>query len=372
MSQRTQRIQVSAIKQLPVMASTLADTISLGQGIPDVPTPGYIRDGVIELLQQNEAIGKYSLQPGLPALKTELAKRLRRSEQEFFITVGAMEGLATAILSIVDPGDEVIVFDPGYASHIEQIKLADGVPVYLPYNLNKLADAVTSKTKAIMLTHPVNPTGYVFSEQELSTICTVAQQSDLWIITDETYDFLVYDNVPYRSLLTFPEIQDRLVVTKSFSKQYAMTGWRVGYVIAPPGMIQEMLKVHDAVVICAPTISQYAALIALTGTPYPDDPDIKNILAERRDVMCVELGQLSDLFQYRKPQGAYYILAKYLKTNLSSWDFCLKLLRDTGVITIPGVAFGPRGEGHIRFSFGAAPRQIKEAFKRIKQWNQTL
>ncbi|EKD79471.1 MAG: aminotransferase, class I and II [uncultured bacterium] len=151
-----------------------------------------------------------------------------------------------------------------------------------------------------------------------------------------------------------------------------MTGWRVGYAVGPTDVIQEALKVHDATVICAPTISQYAALIALTGTPYQDDPDIKQLLTERRQVICEELDQLPDLFRYEKPAGAYYILARYLKTNLSSWDFCLKLLRDTGVITIPGSAFGPRGEQHIRFSFGGKPEEIQEAFKRIKQWNQTL
>lgn len=381
MSLRTKRIQVSAIKQLPVIASTMTDTISLGQGIPDMPTPGYIRDGVIELLKNDVSIGKYSLQPGVPQLKQVLGERLGvNPDTELFITAGAMEALAAGLLSIIDPGDEVIVFDPGYAGHIEQIKLADGVPVFVPLqeqnswavDLVALALAITPKTKAILFCQPANPTGHILSDNELRIIITLAQQHNLSIISDETYDFLVYDNKTYRSLLNFPEIRDRLIVTKSFSKQYAMTGWRVGYMVAPADIIQEALKVHDAVVICAPTISQQAALIALTGKPYPSDPDIKQLLAERRDVMCAELDKLPDLFIYQKPIGAYYVLAKYLKTNLSSWDFVLKLLRDTGVITIPGSAFGPCGEGHIRLSFGGTPADIQEAFKRIKLWNTTL
>lgn len=371
MSLRTQRIQVSAIKQLPVIASTMTDTISLGQGIPAVPTPGYIRDGVIELLNKQPEIGQYSLQPGLPMLRAELAKRLQRDVEEICITAGAMEGLMATLFSIVDPGDEVIVFDPGYASHIEQIKLADGVPVFIP-NVAALASAITKKTKAIVLCQPANPTGKILSATEMQTIVRLVIANQIYLISDETYDFLVYDNLPYQSFLSVPDLSDRLIVTKSFSKQYAMTGWRVGYVVAPVEIIQEIFKVHDATVICAPTISQYAALIALTGTPYPNDPDIKQLLMERREVICAELDQLPDLFSYQKPQGAYYILAKYLKTNLSSWDFVLKLLRDTGVIAIPGSAFGPSGEGHVRFSFGGTPNDIRAAFTRIKQWNQTL
>jgi aminotransferase len=371
MSKRTASIQVSAIKQLPVIASQLPNTISLGQGIPDVPTPGYIRDGVIELLRTTVDVNKYSLQPGLPALRQTLAERLQRSVDEICITAGAMEGLLSTLFSVIDPGDEAIVFDPGYASHIEQIKLADGVPVFVP-NCAALAAAITNKTKVIIVCQPGNPTGAVLSAADLKLISDLAIQHNLVIISDETYDFLVYDNVPYSSLLTIPEIQDRLVVTKSFSKQYAMTGWRVGYVVAPIAIIQEIFKVHDANVICAPAISQYAALIALTGQPYPDDVDIKQVLTERRAVICAELDLLPDLFSYEKPQGAYYILAKYLKTNLSSWDFCLKLLYETGVITIPGSAFGPSGEGHIRFAFGGKPSDIQQAFERIKQWNKTL
>ncbi|EKD78713.1 MAG: hypothetical protein ACD_41C00288G0004 [uncultured bacterium] len=371
MSVRTERIQVSAIKQLPVIASTMADTISLGQGIPDVPTPGYIRDGIIELLRTHPDIGKYSLQPGLSALRSELAQRLQCFIDEICITVGAMEGLMATLFSMIDPGDEVIVFDPGYASHIEQIKLADGVPIFVT-DCAALAAAITTKTKAIIVCQPGNPTGKILSLAELQTISALAMKYNLVIISDETYDFLVYDDLPYQSFLTRPEIRDRLIVIKSFSKQYAMTGWRVGYVVAPPLVIQEIFKVHDATVICAPTISQYAALIALTGTPYADDPNIKELLADRRDVICTELDQLKDLFSYQRPQGSYYILARYLKTNLSSWDFTLKLLNDTGVITIPGSAFGPHGEQHIRFSFGGTPEKIKEAFKRIKQWNTSL
>lgn len=365
MSLRTQRMQVSAIKQLPIIASRMTDTISLGQGIPDIPTPGYIRDGIIELLRTNENIGKYSLQPGLPELKQVLGKQLGvNPDTELFITAGAMEALAITLLSLVNPGDEVIVFDPGYASHIEQIKLADGVPVF--------TQTVTARTKAILFCQPANPTGHILSDEELKTIIDLARKNDLYIISDETYNFLVYDNKSCRSLLEFPEIRQRVIVIKSFSKQYAMTGWRVGYLIAPPDIIEEALKVHDAMVICAPTISQYAALIALTGKPYPDDPDIKQLLAERRDIICRELDQLPDLFRYQKPDGAYYILARYLKTNLSSWKFCLKLLHDTGVVTIPGSAFGPQGEHHIRFSFGGTPKDIQRAFERIKQWNTTL
>jgi aminotransferase len=184
---------------------------------------------------------------------------------------------------------------------------------------------------------------------------------------DETYDFLVYDDVPFFSLTSFPEIKEQIVACYSFSKQYAMTGWRVGYMYAPSPIIDQALKVHDAVVISAPTISQYAALAALTHKVQSSaGEEIREILARRRALVCSRLERLMDLFSFVKPDGAYYVLPRYLKTELNSTDFSMKLLHEAKVITVPGRAFGPNGESHIRLSYGGTEEEINLAFDRIE------
>lgn len=385
-SKRVRDIQVSAIKQMPLLARAIPNTVSLGQGIPALLTPQYIREQVIARINDNEAIGKYSLQPGLPELKNAVAKKVSAkagrpvdAESEIFISAGGMEALLTAILSVVERGDEVILFDPSYSSHIEQVLLAEGAPVFVALDEKKnwalderkLERAITKKTKAIIVCDPVNPTGKVFSAEELNIIARLAKADNLFVIADETYDFLVYDSTPYKSLTAYPEIKNQVIACYSFSKEYAMTGWRVGYMYAPADVVAQALKVHDAAVICAPTISQYAALAALTGLP-DEGRKVKEVLSRRREQICRRLDRLPDLFFYNKPMGAYYILARYLKTKLNSWDFAVKLLNETGVITIPGRAFGPSAEGCIRMSFGGTAKEINEAFDRVEKWNRAL
>lgn len=386
-SQRVEKIQVSAIKQMPLLARKFSNTISLGQGLPSLATPKYIRDEVIKFLENDNNIGKYSLQPGMPKLKKAVADNLSKIagrginfDKEIFISVGAMEALATAISSVVERGDEVILFDPGYSSHIEQVLFAEGKPIFVgldeeknwQIDFDELEKSINEKTKAIIICNPSNPTGKVFSYDELKTIVRLATENDLFVIADETYNFLVYDDFKFFSLASFSELKDNLILCGSFSKEFAMTGWRVGYMFAPAEVISQALKVHDAFVICAPTISQYAALVALTKQPASDEVDIKEILRKRRDLICERLDKLTDLFSYQKPRGAYYVLAKYEKTSLNSWNFAVKLLEETGVITVPGCAFGPLGENHIRMSFGGTEEEIDEAFNRIAKWNKNL
>lgn len=387
-TRRVNAIEVSAIKQMPLFARAVPDAVSLGQGIPSVPTPDYIREYVIEALKSDEGIGKYSLQPGMPQLNKAIALAVEAragrpvdENREVFTAAGAMEALFAAIVSLIDTGDEVLLFDPSYASHIEQVVFAGGTPVYVPLReedgwalcIDTLRRSVTARTKAIIVCNPGNPTGKVFSEKELEAIVSVCVEHNLWVISDETYDFLVYSNTPYVSLTRFDQIQDRTIACYSFSKQFSMTGWRVGYMYAPESVINQVLKVHDAVMIAAPTVSQYAALAALT-IPAPKDgrESLREILKRRRDLTCERLRGLADLFSFVEPQGAYYILARYLKTPLQSREMALKILHEAHVITIPGRAFGPSGEGHIRLSYGATEEEINVAFDRIERWNKRL
>ncbi len=384
-AKRVKTIGVSLIRQMPVWAAGIPHTVSLGQGVPSFDLPEHIRKKLLEALVSTKDINKYSLQPGMPMLKKAIADYLEKSrnvkadsEKEILVTSGAISALFCAISSLVEQGDEVILLEPAYEPHIEQVKFAQGVPVLVPLlenggwkpDLPAIEAAVTKKTKAIILCDPANPTGSTFMKEDLMKIAELAQEYDLFLIADETYDFLVYEGREHFSLLSFPNIRDRIVACLSFSKKYAMTGFRVGYVYAKENIMKEILKVHDESSICAPTISQYAAYFALTG-PQDCVETFKQEFAKRRELMCKRLDQLPDLFEYQKPMGAYYVFPKF-KLPMKSLDFSLRLLREAGVITIPGISFGLAGEGHIRLSFAGEETIINEAFDRIEKYRGAL
>ena len=394
-AKRVQNIEISLIKKMPMYAHKLVlekkwkaeEIVSLGQGIPAMPTPKYIRNAVIEELKSDEAICKYSLQPGWPKLKNLIADILTKKtnrdvnpETEVFVSTGAMEALAVGMSTLFEEGDEVIIANPSYSSHIEQAVFAGAKPVFVDldpnnnwaFNVEQFKQSINNKTKALILCNPANPTGMVIPKETLDEIVKIVVENNIFVFADETYGYLVFDNEKFISLLEYPELKDLLIYTYSFSKEFAMTGWRVGYMYAPAYIIEQCLKIHDAFVICAPTVSQHAAYAALTGTPYPEDPNMVEVFDKQRLYMCQRLDELPDLFAYQKPKGAYYILAKYLKTGLKAKDFSIKLLEEIGVITIPGTGFGPGGEGHIRLSFCATVENIKIAFDRIQEWNKNL
>lgn len=380
-SRRVAQITISAIKEMPLMASKVGGCVSLGQGIPSFPTPPHIVEAVYRRMREDPDAGKYTLGPGLPELReavgAHLSDRIGRTvspDREICITVGAMEALSAAVLTVVDRGDEVILPSPNYASHIEQVLLAEGVPVFVPLHdadwglhVEGIRAAITPRTRAIILCNPHNPTGANFAEADLRGVAELALAHDLFILCDETYDFLVYDGRSPFSLTALPELADRVIATFSFSKKYAMTGWRVGYVYAPERILDQIMKIHDAVAICAPSLSQHAALAALQG-PQNCVAEISAALQRRRDLICDRLDRLVDFFDYVKPQGAYYLMARYKMAQIDSMTFALRLLHEARVITIPGAAFGPTGENHIRTSFGGAESEIEEAFDRIGGW----
>ena len=392
-SRRVSQISVSAIKQMPVLAREVPGVVSLGQGIPSFRTPAFITETIRDALINDERIGKYSLQPGLPELKHEIARYLgwkkgisADAERELFVSCGAMEALAAGIATVVERGDEVLIPTPNYASHIEQVLFAEGVPVFVPLleeqgwrlDVDGFRKAVTEKTRAIIVCNPMNPTGAVFSKEDLLAIAQIALEKDIFIIADEAYDFLIYDNHEYLSCASIPELKDKIIGTFSFSKMYCMTGWRVGFMYASSKIIDQVLKVHDAFAICAPTISQYAALAALRATNGKDgegDRFIQSLvydLDKRRKLTCSRLDRLGALFSYQRPKGAYYVFPRIVDTILSSMELALRLLYEAHVISIPGNGFGPSGEGHIRFSFGGTEDEINTAFDRIEKWAQRV
>ncbi len=298
------------------------------------------------------------------------------------MSCGSMEALAGAICTLVDRGDEVLVPSPNYASHIEQILFAEGVPVFVPLleeegwriDIAGMRKALTPRTRAILVCNPMNPTGAALSYEEAGAIAELAIERDLFVIADEAYDFLVYPPLRHASLATIPALKSRLIAAFSFSKMYCMTGWRVGYLYAPTRIIDQVLKVHDAFAICAPTVSQYGALAALRATNGRDgegDRFIGKLVAAldgRRRLTCTRLDRLPTLFSYQKPQGAYYVFPRIVPPGIASMDLALRLLYEAKVISVPGSGFGPTGEGHIRFSFGGTEEEINDAFDRIEEW----
>lgn len=380
-SQRVRQISISAIKEMPLIASRVGGCVSLGQGVPSFATPGHIVEAVCRVMREDLHCGKYTLGPGMPQLREAVAESLGSQlggavdpDGEICITVGAMEALLASILTVVERGDEVLLPSPNYASHIEQVLLAEGTPVFVPLvtedwqlDVEAVREAVTPKTKAIVLCNPHNPTGANFTEKALRDLAQLAMERELFVISDETYDFLVYDGQPHFSLTLIPELKDRLIAIFSFSKKYAMTGWRVGYVYSSTDLLDQIMKVHDAAAICAPSLSQHAALAALKGSQACVD-EIHSALTARRNLACERLDRLEEHFVYVKPQGAYYLMARYRTPRVDSMEFALRLLREARVVTIPGAAFGPAGENHIRLSFGGAETEINEAFDRIERW----
>ncbi|MEM5790084.1 MAG: pyridoxal phosphate-dependent aminotransferase [Syntrophobacteraceae bacterium] len=383
-SRRVRRITISSIKEMPLIASRIGGCVSLGQGIPSFPTPPHIREAVCKAMQDDSESGKYTLGPGMPELRRAVARDLSSEhgiqadpDSEICITVGAMEGLSAAVLTLIDPGDEVILPSPNYASHIEQVLLAEGVPVFAPLDPSNweldpdaISKAITPKTKAIILCNPHNPTGANFSRTSIEAVARMAVERDFFVIADETYEFLVYDGESACSLTSFPELRDRLVAVFSFSKKYAMTGWRTGYVFAPQGILDHIMKIHDAVAICAPTLSQHAALAALEG-PRDCVNEMRSALQARRDLACQRIRRMEEHFSAITPKGAYYLMARFRAPGVNSMTYALRLLEEARVITIPGIAFGPGGEGHIRISFGGTEAEINEAFDRMERWLAT-
>lgn len=379
-SQRVRNIAPSATKEMALIAADINGCVSLGQGIPSFATPPHIVEAVRRILVDDPDSGKYSLQTGMPALRSRIAKYLLAEKNidvdpksEICVTVGGMEALLATILTVVDQGDEVILPSPTYASYIEQILLAGGIPKFVPLtdswalDLEAINQAVTPRTRAIMLCNPGNPTGTVFPDGEIIALCRLAVANNFVIITDEAYDYMVYEGQMPLSPLCIEEFRNNVISIYSLSKKYALTGWRVGWVAATRQWMEQIMKVHDATAICAPTPSQFAALAALDGDQSCVD-EMREELVKRKNLCCARLDKLSRYFSYVPPRGAFYVMAKYLFSEASSQEVATRILEEAKVITIPGGSFGEGGENHLRISFGGELHVIDEAFDRIEQW----
>ncbi|MFW6140058.1 MAG: pyridoxal phosphate-dependent aminotransferase [Acidobacteriota bacterium] len=378
-SKKVASIPKSAIHEMTALSKKIKDVAFLSWAKPTSGTPDHISKAASEAINRG-LTGGYSETAGLEDLREEIAKKLKRKNNisadpsEILVTVGAIEGLSAAIMTVVDPGDEVIIPVPGYSTHIRQVELASGKPVLVPtieekgfkLDLNQIQDAVTSKTKALVFSSPNNPTGAVYKEEELRSIADVAQKNNLIIITDEAYEYFTFDGIKHFSIGSIEGIKDRVISTFTFTKTYAMTGWRVGYVHASKEWIDQIKKAHIPLCICAPVVSQYAALEALRGPQDCIDQFHSHYLATR-DLMCSRLDTLDHVFTYQKPRGSYLMFPKMIRQqDQDSRTFALGLLQKAHVSTTPGIAF--KGDGHVRMSFCVPEKEINTAFDRMKEY----
>ncbi len=379
---RARGIVVSPIKEIAILAAEIPDVIPFAWGIPFVDTPPHIREALKKALDEDHLIGRYSPSAGLPLLRQALAERLAKKygvdvnwKTELLVTAGAMEGLMDAIQCTVNPGDEVIITSPGFSSYTEQVMLAGGVPKYLPLDENKdwamridlLPKLITPKTRAIMINSPCNPTGNIFTQNELDALTEAVLKHNLILITDEPYDFLLFDGAKLPTLVSDERLRKNRISCFSFSKEYAMTGYRVGYVFAEEGMVRQMMKVHDAFIVSAPRPSQVAALAAVNG-PQECVEELRQTLQDRRDRLCVHLDRMKKWLSYAKPKGAYYAFVKFLPPHDDIVQVALDILREAKISVVPGSAFGPEGKHYLRICFGCTIPEIDEGMKRLENW----
>jgi aminotransferase len=378
-SRRVARLATSAIHEMTRLSQQVEDVAFLSWAKPTEDTPAHIRDAAVSAIQEG-LVGGYSPTPGLPALREAIATKLRRDNHidaaapEIIVTVGAIEGLAAAVMAVIDPGDEVILPEPTYSTHIRQVQMASGTPVLVRcaeetgfrLDADAIADAITRRTKAILFCSPCNPTGTAFGKDQLSQLAEVARDHDLVVITDEAYEYILFDGREHCSIASLPGMSERTISCFTFTKTYAMTGWRVGYLHAPADWIPQISKAHIPFAICAPTVSQYAALAALRG-PQDCVEAFRAHYQRMRDVMCQRLNGMAAVFAYQRPGGAYLMFPRILvEEGRDSLAFCKRLLREARVSATPGVAFGPSGEGHLRLSFCVSEETINKAFDRLE------
>jgi len=376
-SQRVAAVPPSGIRRFFDIAATMEDVISLGIGEPDFTTPEPILRAGIEALQRGET--HYSSNSGLMELRRAIAGHLDRTygqtynpASEILITVGVSEALYLACVATLDPGDEVIIPEPCFVSYAPEVIFAGGTPVMVPtYAENEwqvtaaeIEAAVTERTKAVLLGYPNNPTGAVMSRERLNAIASVVKRHDLLVISDELYDRLVY-GVEHVCFPSLPGMYSRTILLMGFSKAEAMTGWRIGYAAAPAEILGMMRRVHQYTIMCAPTVSQYAALAALReGAPYV--AEMRAEYDRRRRLIVDGLNAIG--LTCVEPKGAFYAFPSIAITGMDENEFAEKLLEEERVAVVPGSAFGTAGKGHVRCSYATAYEKIEQALERMQRF----
>ncbi len=379
-NQKTKLLQPSGIRKFFDIVRETESAISLGVGEPDFVTPWKVRSAAITSLQRGYT--QYTGNRGLPQLleliSRYLSERLSLSfdPKHIIVTVGGSEGIDLALRACVERGDEVLIPDPSYVSYSPLVQMADGVPVHVEcyeednfvLKAASLENAITEKTKAIILTYPNNPTGAIMTEEELKEVAKVVEKHDLLVIADEIYAELTYGK-KHASICSLPGMKERTVYVGGFSKAFAMTGWRMGFVCAPAEIDDAMFKIHQYGIMCAPTMSQYAAIEALKDgfeDNFATVEEMRDSYDKRRKFVLYSLKEIG--LHCFEPQGAFYAFPSVKSTGLSGEAFAGGLLQENKVAVVPGSAFGKFGENNVRISYATSMNSLSEAFNRMDKF----
>ncbi|MBE5924313.1 MAG: aminotransferase class I/II-fold pyridoxal phosphate-dependent enzyme [Lachnospiraceae bacterium] len=371
------KMKPSGIRKFFDVVSEMPDAISLGVGEPDFDTPWSVREEGIYSLERGRTF--YTSNAGLMDLRTEICNYTQRRfgmtydpKTETLVTVGGSEGIDMALRAMINPGDEVIIPEPCYVSYVPCVELAGGVPVTISLKnenefrltAQELEDAITDKTKILCLSFPNNPTGAIMEKEDLEAIAEVILKHDLIVISDEIYAELTYSG-NHVSIASLPNMRERTIVINGFSKAFAMTGWRLGYALGPAMIIEQMTKIHQFAIMCAPTTSQYAAVVALRDCD-KDVEQMRQSYDQRRRYLLNEFKEMD--MPCFEPKGAFYMFPCIKKFGMSSEEFATKLLKSKKLAVVPGDAFGQCGEGFLRISYAYSLDELKEAIGRIKEF----
>lgn len=374
-------IKPSGIRKFFDIVSEMKDAISLGVGEPDFDTPWHVRDEGIYSLEKGRTF--YTSNAGLMELKEEISRYLDRRigvsyspKNEIIVTVGGSEGIDIAMRAMLDPGDEVLIPQPSYVSYEPCCVLAGGKPVIIElkaeneFRLTKqeLLDAITEKTKLLVLPFPNNPTGAIMEKEDLEAIAEVIMEKDIFVLSDEIYSELSYKG-DHVSITSIPGMRERTVLINGFSKAYAMTGWRLGYACGPKEIIEQMLKIHQFAIMCAPTTSQYAAVEAMRNGD-EDVAQMREAYNQRRRYLMHRFRELG--LECFEPFGAFYVFPCIREFGMTSEEFATRLLEEEKVAVVPGTAFGECGEGFLRISYAYSLDNLKVALNRMEHFIERL
>ncbi|MEM3696077.1 MAG: pyridoxal phosphate-dependent aminotransferase [Candidatus Bathyarchaeia archaeon] len=375
---RLKGIKYSGIRRFFEIAQKMPNVINLSVGEPDFAPPKHALDAGWQAMKEGKT--HYTPTNGIPELREALARKAYQdyglqydSNAEILVTVGGTEAISLAVAGLVNPGDEVLIPNPGFVCYEPSVLLAGGVPVYVPLreensfkpSVEDVISRITKRSRVMILNYPNNPTGAVLSHDEAATLAKIAVEHDLLVISDEVYEKIVYDDAKHSCFAAFPGMRERTLVINSFSKTYAMTGLRVGYIYGPKELIFFLWLVHQYTVACVDSLAQHIALAALKGS----QDFVKNMVQEfdrRRQLVHKRLMEIEG-FNCSLPKGAFYVFPNIKAFGMSSEEFAEFLVKEAGVVTVPGSAFGVHGEGHIRISYAAAYEKLEEALNRIER-----
>ena len=378
LSKQAVGLKPSGIRKFFDIVSEMDDAISLGVGEPDFDTPWHIRDEGIYSLEKGRTF--YTSNAGLKELKMEIARYIERKcnvaydcEHEVLVTVGGSEAIDIAMRAMLDPGDEVLIPQPSFVCYTPCAMLANGTPVIIELKAEnefrltaeEVRAAITPKTKLLVLPFPNNPTGSIMTKSDLEEIANVVIENDLYVLSDEIYSELTYGGAPHVTIASLPGMRERTIVINGFSKAFAMTGWRLGYACGPRVILEQMLKIHQFAIMCAPTMSQYAAVEALRN----GEGDVEKMREEydgRRRYLLHRFREMG--LSCFEPYGAFYMFPCIQEFGLSSEEFAEKLLESEKVAVVPGTAFGKSGEGFVRVSYAYSLEDLKKALERIERF----